>query len=308
MRRRTWSRTGRTAWPSIRRLPLLADRVLVIEWSAMPTVPPPYEPNPHYPTVGGSVIGRLGYADRRALLDGGQRPRDARHRRSGRCRLGAPRRGDRSSDTGPGRDVVRRPALPGSVARAGSQNSIRRPGGRPRLRSPRRRVISRSSSTDFRRRHRQTQASPSSFGPGAALAPYDVLWYVDLPKRFRRGGDRGGRWRNLGRSAVGRAGDDEAAVLHRLATARSASRRPSGRGSTAGSTAAPVDCRRPSIGRRCSRPWRRWRADRSGLGRRSTPRRGAATGGSAQLDMNPDAPQHRARVRADRTGERRPVR
>jgi hypothetical protein len=38
------------------------------------------------------------------------------------------------------------------------------------------------------------------FGPGAALAPHDVLWYVDLPKRFAEAAIAAGSGTNLGRS------------------------------------------------------------------------------------------------------------
>jgi mannose-6-phosphate isomerase class I len=47
-------------------------------------------------------------------------------------------------------------------------------------------------------------------GPGSALADHDVLWYVDLPKRFAEGVVRRGEGRNLGQS------EDGAATTRRL--------------------------------------------------------------------------------------------
>jgi len=44
------------------------------------------------------------------------------------------------------------------------------------------------------------------FGPGAALAPYDLLWYADLPKRHAEAGITRGRGRNLGQPAGTGAG------------------------------------------------------------------------------------------------------
>ncbi|MEV0908929.1 class I mannose-6-phosphate isomerase [Streptomyces hokutonensis] len=44
------------------------------------------------------------------------------------------------------------------------------------------------------------------FGPGAALAPYDLLWYADLPKRHAEAGITSGRGRNLGQPAGTGAG------------------------------------------------------------------------------------------------------
>src|SRR5690349_16585029 len=38
-------------------------------------------------------------------------------------------------------------------------------------------------------------------GPGAALLPHDVLWYVDRPKRFAEAEIVAGRGRNLGQPA-----------------------------------------------------------------------------------------------------------
>ena len=39
------------------------------------------------------------------------------------------------------------------------------------------------------------------YGPGAALAPYDVLWYADLPKRYAEGAVVAGSGLNLGQPA-----------------------------------------------------------------------------------------------------------
>ncbi|MFD3583195.1 class I mannose-6-phosphate isomerase [Streptomyces sp. NPDC058683] len=44
------------------------------------------------------------------------------------------------------------------------------------------------------------------FGPGAALVPYDRLWYADLPKRYAEAGITGGTGRNLGQPAGTGAG------------------------------------------------------------------------------------------------------
>ncbi|WP_019074182.1 class I mannose-6-phosphate isomerase [Streptomyces hokutonensis] len=44
------------------------------------------------------------------------------------------------------------------------------------------------------------------FGPGAALVPYDLLWYADLPKRHAEAGITGGSGGNLGQPAGTGAG------------------------------------------------------------------------------------------------------
>ena len=44
------------------------------------------------------------------------------------------------------------------------------------------------------------------FGPGAALVPYDLLWYADVPKRHAEAGITRGRGRNLGQPAGTGAG------------------------------------------------------------------------------------------------------
>lgn len=45
-----------------------------------------------------------------------------------------------------------------------------------------------------------------TFGPGAALLSYDVLWYVDLPKRYAEADVVAGRASNLGQTAPDQAG------------------------------------------------------------------------------------------------------
>lgn len=40
------------------------------------------------------------------------------------------------------------------------------------------------------------------YGPGAAFAPHDVLWYVDLPKRFAEAAVTSGKGRNLGQRDI----------------------------------------------------------------------------------------------------------
>jgi mannose-6-phosphate isomerase class I len=173
----------------------------VIEWSAMPTVPPPYEPNPHYPTVGGSVTtgwdmpiaelsSMVGNGPTTLAIDGPAAV-DWEHlvEEIGRATLGlAVTWFDVRRCLVPWPELVRRTA---SVALADDPD------------------FDHLATADLAQLFDQLPAPPPAdagltiaFGPGAALAPYDVLWYVDLPKRFAEAAISAGGGVNLGRSAA----------------------------------------------------------------------------------------------------------
>ncbi|MFK0019073.1 class I mannose-6-phosphate isomerase [Streptomyces sp. NPDC090798] len=70
--------------------------------------------------------------------------------------------------------------------------------------------LSRAGLADFFTQLPEPQATADTvtvvFGPGAALVPYDLLWYADLPKRHAEARITGGRGYNLGQPAGTGAG------------------------------------------------------------------------------------------------------
>ena len=122
-----------------------------------------------------------------------------------------------------------------------------------------------------------------------------------------RGSDLSGRWRQPRQVCGGRSGDHQAAVLHRLAAARSASRRDLAACRSLVRSAAAVDA---GVHRSVDAA-----ADRGGARAPTFPDSAHvqhhALGrplGAAPAGHEHGRAQHRARVRADRTGERRPLR
>ena len=246
----------------------------------MPTVPTPYEPNPHYPTVGGSVTtgwdmpiaelsSMVGDGPTTLAIDGPAAV-DWDHlvEEIGRATPGlAVTWFDVRRCLVPWPELVRRTA---SVALADDPD------------------FDHLATGDLTQLFDQLPAPPRArcrphhrLRSGRRTGPARRAVVRRSAETLCRGSDLSGRWRQPRQICGGRSGDHQAAVLHRLAAARSASRRDLAACRSLVRSAAAVDAGvHRSVDAAADRGGAR-RADLSGLGPRSTPRPGAATGGSA---------------------------